>query len=603
MLDLAALENGGAVTGCSNMFYASPANLHRARRRPASMGEGWETARRRDDGNDWVEHRARRPRGRSCSPSWTPRCFVGNAPGLGALGGVAASRLGRELLPADPAAAGHPAPLPPRRRRPEVTHVRLDIYPDGGMARLRLWGRLSPAGREALVGAGTTPCPAASPGRCRPTGVRRRGCSRIARAAATGEGDDALDRSMGRQERPWSAPAVTVNGETVPLAGATPHTTALEWLRAQGLTGCKEGCAEGECGACSVLVARPGLGAATEWTAVNACLVPVAALDGQELVTAEGLGSPDALHPVQREMAVRGGSQCGYCTPGFVCSMAAEYYRADRAPDADGPGAGLERGPNGFDLHALSGNLCRCTGYRPIRDAAFALGPPPEDDALARRQDAPPPAVPATRLSADGSEFVRPAGLAEALALISRAPDAAVVAGSTDWGVEVNLRGARPALVVAVDRLPELRGFAVGDAAVEIGAGLSLTEVERRLEGGVPLLAEVFPQFASRLIRNGATFGGNLGTASPIGDTGARPPRPRRHRAPGLRRGRARGAAGRLLRRLPADGAPPRRADPRRPDPPSRRAASPPSSRSPSAASTTSPASPWASRSTSRTAS
>ena len=312
------------------------------------------------------------------------------------------------------------------------------------------------------------------------------------------------------------APAVTVNGETVPLAGATPHTTALEWLRAQGLTGCKEGCAEGECGACSVLVARPGLGAATEWTAVNACLVPVAALDGQELVTAEGLGSPDALHPVQREMAVRGGSQCGYCTPGFVCSMAAEYYRADRAPDA--AGAGLERGPNGFDLHALSGNLCRCTGYRPIRDAAFALGPPPEDDALARRQAAPPPAVPATRLSADGSEFVRPGGLAEALALISRAPDAAVVAGSTDWGVEVNLRGARPALVVAVDRLAELRGFAVGDASVEIGAGLSLTEVERRLEGGVPLLAQVFAQFASRLIRNAATFGGNLGTASPIGD-------------------------------------------------------------------------------------
>jgi xanthine dehydrogenase small subunit len=200
--------------------------------------------------------------------------------------------------------------------------------------------------------------------------------------------------------------------------------------------------------------------------------------------------------------------------------MAAEYYRSDRGPDADGRSGrdGLERGPNGFDLHALSGNLCRCTGYRPIRDAAFALGAPPEDDALARRQSAPPPAVPATRLSADGSEFVRPGGLAEALALISRAPDAAVVAGSTDSGVEVNLRGARPALVVAVERLPELRGFAVGDASVEIGAGLSLTEVERRLEGGVPLLAEVFAQFASRLIRNAATFGGNLGTASPIGD-------------------------------------------------------------------------------------
>jgi xanthine dehydrogenase small subunit len=93
------------------------------------------------------------------------------------------------------------------------------------------------------------------------------------------------------------------------------------------------------------------------------------------VLTAEGLGSPDDLHPVQREMALRGGSQCGYCTPGFVCSMAAEYYRAGRAADAH-PGAAdePEHGANGFDLHAMSGNLCRCTGYRPIRDAAYALG-------------------------------------------------------------------------------------------------------------------------------------------------------------------------------------------------------------------------------------
>ncbi len=311
------------------------------------------------------------------------------------------------------------------------------------------------------------------------------------------------------------APAVTVNGRRIPLAGATPDTTALEWLRGRGLTGCKEGCAEGECGACSVLVARPGLGSPTEWTALNACLVPVAALDGQELVTAEGLGAPGALHPVQLEIAVRGGSQCGYCTPGFVCSMAAEYYRAGRGPD---DAAGAEHGPNGFDLHALSGNLCRCTGYRPLRDAAYALGSPREDDPLARRQDAAPPTIPATRLSAEGREFVRPGDLAQALELIARSPEATVLAGSTDWGVEVNLRGARPALVVAVDRLEELRGFAVDDTSIEIGAGLTLTEVERRLDGRVPLLTELFDQFASRLIRNAATIGGNLGTASPIGD-------------------------------------------------------------------------------------
>ena len=114
------------------------------------------------------------------------------------------------------------------------------------------------------------------------------------------------------------SPAVTVNGRSVPLDGTPPHTTALDWLRAQGLVGCKEGCAEGECGACSVLVARPGRTTQTRWTALNACLVPIAAFDGQELVTAEGLGTSDDLHPVQEEMAARGGSQCGYCTPGFV---------------------------------------------------------------------------------------------------------------------------------------------------------------------------------------------------------------------------------------------------------------------------------------------
>jgi xanthine dehydrogenase small subunit len=310
-------------------------------------------------------------------------------------------------------------------------------------------------------------------------------------------------------------PAVTVNGRAVPLADAGPHTTALEWLRGLGLTGCKEGCAEGECGACAVLVARPGTGTPTTWTAVNACLVPVAALDGQEVVTAEGLGSPDDLHPVQAELAVRGGSQCGFCTPGFVCSMAAEYYRPDRRA---GGGATAARGANGFDLHAVGGNLCRCTGYRPIRDAAFALGPPAADDVLAARCAAAPPSARATRVLSATAEFVRPPDLSEALALLARHPDATVLAGSTDWGVAVNLLGARAPLTVAVDHLPELRGLHVGGACVEVGAALSLTEVETGLAGRVPLLDELLPQFASRLIRNRATIGGNLGTGSPIGD-------------------------------------------------------------------------------------
>jgi xanthine dehydrogenase small subunit len=313
-----------------------------------------------------------------------------------------------------------------------------------------------------------------------------------------------------------SAAAVTINGRAMPLTDVAPWTSALDFLRAQGLTGCKEGCAEGECGACSVLVARPGITAPTEWVAVNACLVPIAALDGQELITAEGLGDSSALHPVQHEMAIRGGSQCGYCTPGFICSMAAEYYRPGRAA-ANGH-ADAEHGPNGFDLHALSGNLCRCTGYRPIRDAAYALEAPDAGDGLAARMRQPPPTPVATRVRSNRSTFVRPATLTEALDLVGAEPGAVVIAGCTDHGVEVNLRGRRDELLVAIDGLPELRSFTEQDDVIEIGAALSLTEIERRLGGRVPLLAALFPQFASRLIRNTATLGGNLGTGSPIGD-------------------------------------------------------------------------------------
>src|SRR6201994_4879551 len=203
-------------------------------------------------------------------------------------------------------------------------------------------------------------------------------------------------------------PAVTVNGRSRDLGEVGGHVTLLEWLRASGWTGTKEGCAEGECGACAVLVARDDGAGGTRWVAINACLVPAAAFDHQEVLTAEGLGQPGDLHPVQQEMARRGGSQCGYCTPGFICSMAAEYYRPDRAPAAptsNGSRNGHSRpsdpehGPNGFDLHALSGNLCRCTGYRPIRDAAYALGPPDPADPLLTRQTAPPPAAAATRLA------------------------------------------------------------------------------------------------------------------------------------------------------------------------------------------------------------
>lgn len=319
---------------------------------------------------------------------------------------------------------------------------------------------------------------------------------------------------------------VTVNGTAKEFDGP-PHTNALDFLRGQGLIGCKEGCAEGECGACSILVARSD-GQGSRWTAVNACLLPAAALDGQEIITSEGLGSVAAMHPVQEEMANRGGSQCGYCTPGFVCSMAAEYYRPERSSQpavSAGDGEAHQCGPNGFDLHALSGNLCRCTGYRPIRDAAYALGTPETEDPLAARQAQPVPEPPATDIqradtpTGDLGRFRRPTDLDQALQILAEEPDTVLLAGGTDWGVEVNIKGARARSVLAIDRLAELRQSRWTEKFLELGAGCTLSEVERQLAGKVPLLSKLFPQFASRLIRNGATMGGNLGTGSPIGDT------------------------------------------------------------------------------------
>ena len=289
------------------------------------------------------------------------------------------------------------------------------------------------------------------------------------------------------------------------------HTNALDFLRGVGLTGAKEGCAEGECGACAVMVARPGDGDGSRWTPVNACLVPAAALDGQEVVTAEGLGSPDAPAPRPgrargaRRLAVRllharlrllDGRRVLPARPDSHRRPRRRALRQRLRPPRH------RRQP--LPLHRLPADPRRRrrarhrAGGRPVRRAP--------DEAPHRR------ACPPGSTGSPGRPTSR-----EALALLAEHPDATVVAGSTDWGVEVNLRGRRASYVVAVDRLPELRALSTGDV-VEIGAALTLSEVEAGLGGSVPLLAQVWPLFASRLIRNGATIGGNLGTASPIGD-------------------------------------------------------------------------------------
>ncbi len=235
------------------------------------------------------------------------------------------------------------------------------------------------------------------------------------------------------------APGITVNGHSASLEGVPPHTTALDWLRDRGLTGCKEGCAEGECGACSVLVARPALDAAeaTEWVAINACLVPVAALDGQELVTAEGLGTPDALHPVQHEMARPRRLAVRLLHPGVRVQHGRGVLPRPDARSTDGRRsadrrarrqrlrpARAERQP--VPLHGLPADPRRRIRARlPGRRRPARL----PGDGHRRRRLRPPGLH-------DGRGGVRPARRRSPRhwPCCATHPDATVVAGCTDWG-------------------------------------------------------------------------------------------------------------------------------------------------------------------------
>ncbi|HEX4445156.1 MAG TPA: FAD binding domain-containing protein, partial [Polyangiaceae bacterium] len=310
-----------------------------------------------------------------------------------------------------------------------------------------------------------------------------------------------------------------LNGEAIEIGSIDPHVTLLQWLRESGRTGTKEGCAEGECGACAVACVATDARGRTRFEPINSCLVPVWTLAGRSLLTVEGLARAGALHPVQEAMVERGGSQCGYCTPGFVVSLFCEYYRPGRV---------------GYDPEAISGNLCRCTGYRPIVDVARALPQPrgfaddadDADDADKKwvallREPAPPPAAVA---QLDGpARFERPLTMARLFACTAENPGAVLIAGGTDLMVYANQRYTRWPMLVALDAIPELRVFAALPGEFVFGAALPLSQIEERMHaehpGEAAALETLLPLFSSRLIRNRATLGGNLATASPIGDS------------------------------------------------------------------------------------
>ncbi len=284
----------------------------------------------------------------------------------------------------------------------------------------------------------------------------------------------------------------SLNGREVSVPEGHHNTTLLNFVRRYA-TGTKEGCAEGDCGACTVAVLEDG-----SYKTVNSCLVLLPSVAGLEVWTADGIGSSAQMHPVQTAMASAGGSQCGFCTPGFVMSLFAEYHREARATT---------------DEDCLTGNLCRCTGYRPIREALASLESPARNDAFEQRK---------TRVSKQtGLEypgFHRPTSLQEALELRAAHPQARLIAGGTDVSLEITTAFKTLPHLISLETVAELQQHREVGGWLEIGACVTLSRIETDLSDKLPLLGQLMPWFASRQIRNRATLGGNLGTASPIGD-------------------------------------------------------------------------------------
>lgn len=297
-----------------------------------------------------------------------------------------------------------------------------------------------------------------------------------------------------------------LNGRTVRVAGESTHQSLLTYLRTHGHTGSKEGCAEGDCGACTVAVVDRDASGKTTYRAINSCIALLPTLAGREIVTVEGIGTPEALHPVQEAMVRNYGSQCGFCTPGFVASMFEGYYRENLSEP--------------WQINdQLNGNLCRCTGYRPIRDAFVeARQKRVTGDRFQERLNQQPPVLQAMEYSSSSQRFLRPASLDELVKLRSQHPEAELVCGATELGVYINKANKRYPLLISTEAVPELNCIQRTPDALVVGAAASLTALEESLEGEFPQLQKMLLVFASRPVRNRASLGGNLVTASPIGD-------------------------------------------------------------------------------------
>src|SRR6266576_3590574 len=254
-----------------------------------------------------------------------------------------------------------------------------------------------------------------------------------------------------------------LNGRSVRVEDCSPNTTLLEYLRNSGMTGAKEGCAEGDCGACSVAMVDCDADGRPTYRAINSCLVPVCLMAGREIVSVEGVGCPGSIHPVQRTMVEHFGSQCGYCTPGFMCSMFEGYYRDDLCTEDD------------LD-DQLSGNLCRCTGYRPIRDAAIEAFAERQakngEDAFAERLKKGDGKLGGAEYVFANEKFFRPASLVELLQWLKQDSEARLIAGATELGLDIAKRYKKFPLLISVEAVPELNEIKANDSEWHIGAAV-----------------------------------------------------------------------------------------------------------------------------------
>ena len=290
-----------------------------------------------------------------------------------------------------------------------------------------------------------------------------------------------------------------------------PNTTVLNYLRQhKHLTGTKEGCASGDCGACTaVLVSLQD--ETLSYEAINTCLTLLPALEGKQLITIEALKQAQ-LHPVQKAMVEHHGSQCGFCTPGIVMSLfalqknVATYQREDT-------------------LEALSGNLCRCTGYQPIINAAKQICDTPSNDIFDQQTGntiAQLKALQNAHLSAiqaQGSECYSPRTLEELDKLLLQKPNARILAGGTDLALEITQLHHRLSPIVYLGRIEALKRINLSDSHIEIGAACTLSHCHSILSQEYPDLGKLLDRFASLQIRNQGTLGGNIANASPIGDS------------------------------------------------------------------------------------